>query len=107
MDLLSIIVFLEKIIMPINNDNDFNNTHEVLETKLSNYKLLLDYTILMMYTSPNCPTENTFALQMLDLIFLGWWKGEKLQMSYYCDNACLHLHHASEAGGAWLPQPSV
>ena len=104
---MPIVIFLEKIIVPMNNNNDFNNTPVVLDTKLSTYLLLLDCTMLMMYTSPNCPTENTFTLQMLDLIFLEWWKGEKLQMSYYCDNAHRCLHHTSEASGAWLPQPSV
>lgn len=57
--------------MLISIDNDFNNIPVVLEAKLPIYLLLLECTILTMYASLNYPIENTFALQMLDLVFLG------------------------------------
>lgn len=57
--------------MPISNNTDFNNISVALETKLPIYLLLLECTKLTMCASLNCPTENTFALQMLDLILWG------------------------------------
>lgn len=48
--------------MPISSNNDFNNIPMVLETKLPIYLLLLECTVLMMYTGLNCPTENIFIL---------------------------------------------
>lgn len=90
--------------MPISNNNDINNISAVLETKLPIYLLLLECTILTWYTSLNCPTKNTFALQMLDLIILGWGKGEKVYMAYYCNNSFLSLYHTRKVSGARLPQ---
>lgn len=90
--------------MPISINSDFNNIPVVLETKLPIYLFLLECIIRITYPSLNCPTENTFALQMLDLISLGWWEGERVQMAYYCDNTLLSLYHTSKASGTWLPQ---
>lgn len=77
--------------MPISINNNFNNIPVVLETKLPIYLFLLECIIRIMYPSLSYPTENSFVLQMLDLISLGWWEGERVQMAYYCDNTLLSL----------------
>ena len=59
-----------------------DNIPMVLETKLSIFLLLLECIILAMYPNLNCQAEHSFALQMLDLISLGWWEGDEVQMAY-------------------------